>query len=199
MEQFTDLEKQVLRNFLPEQCVFDFGQAPMKVQDIGNNIWENEEVNLSNSTIKGVIGSLVKKGFVSCYAHEENNALIWLGDIFSEKEDLINQIIEECKNFQTPKKTSFLNSINMNNKKSEKIKSLFETYFDGCYGVEPQVIGNPSTYSMGVCKLDYDEKKNELTVHLRRPGLLIGKAGRTINRLKEWLECKVDIIEVKRF
>tara|TARA_R110000822_G_scaffold139699_1_gene277268 strand:+ start:148 stop:411 length:264 start_codon:yes stop_codon:yes gene_type:complete len=87
----------------------------------------------------------------------------------------------------------------MKREKSEQIKSLFETYFDGCYDVEPQVADNPSTYSMGVCKLDYDEKENELTVHLRRPGLLIGRAGRTINKLKEWLDCKVAIIEVKRF
>ena len=43
----------------------------------------------------------------------------------------------------------------MKQEKSEQIKSLFETYFDGCYDVEPQVIDNPSTYSMGVCKLDY--------------------------------------------
>ena len=87
----------------------------------------------------------------------------------------------------------------MKREKSEQIKSLFETYFDGCYDVDPQEIGNPNTYSMGVCKLDYDENLNKLTVHLRRPGLLIGKAGGTINKLKEWLDCDVAIIEVKKF
>ena len=87
----------------------------------------------------------------------------------------------------------------MKREKSDSIKSLFETYFDGCYEVEPQERDNPSTYSRGVCKLEYSEKDNNLTVHLRRPGLLIGKAGRTINNLKKWLECEVSIIEVKRF
>ena len=87
----------------------------------------------------------------------------------------------------------------MKREKSDSIKSLFETYFDGCYDVEPQELGAPSTFSMGVCKLDYNKKENTLTVHLRRPGLLIGKAGRTINNLKKWLECEVSIIEVKRF
>lgn len=81
----------------------------------------------------------------------------------------------------------------------DRIKSLFETYFDGCYDIQPQRQDNPSTYSMGVCKLDFDVKTNTLTVHLRRPGLLIGKGGRTIDKLKEWLDCKVSIIEVKRF
>ncbi len=84
-------------------------------------------------------------------------------------------------------------------RKEEEIKSLFETYFDGCYGVEPQVLNNTSTYSMGVCRLEYIESKNTLIVHLRRPGLLIGKGGETINKLKEWLDCKIDIVEVKRF
>lgn len=87
----------------------------------------------------------------------------------------------------------------MKRKKSDEIKSLFETYFDGCYGIEPHHQDNPSTYSMGVCKLDFDNKTNTLTVHVRRVGLLIGKAGRTINNLKDWLECEVAIIEVKKF
>jgi hypothetical protein len=83
--------------------------------------------------------------------------------------------------------------------KSRHIKSLFETYFDGCYGVEPQEPNNPSTYAMGVCKLEWDEKENNLTVHLRRPGLMIGKGGSAFDKLKEWLECKISIVEVKHF
>jgi len=79
------------------------------------------------------------------------------------------------------------------------VKSLFETYFDGTYGIEPQQINNPSTFSMGVCKLDFNVKSNTLIVHLRRPALLIGRAGKTIKDLEEWLECKIDIIEVKKF
>jgi ribosomal protein S3 len=84
-------------------------------------------------------------------------------------------------------------------RKEQQVKSLFETYFDGCYGVEPQILNGPNTYSMGVCKLEYDETKNILTVHLRRPGLLIGKGGETINKLEEWLDCKIDIVEIKKF
>lgn len=83
--------------------------------------------------------------------------------------------------------------------KSDRIKSLFETYFDGCYDVEPQVQDNPSTFRMGVCKLEYAEDTDTLMVHLRRPGFLIGRAGRTINGLKEWLGCEIKITEVKKF
>jgi len=80
-------------------------------------------------------------------------------------------------------------------KEHNKYKSLFVTYFDGCYGVDAE-LDTPSTYSMGVCKLEYTEETNTLTVHLRRPGLLIGKGGRLINKLKKHLECEIDIVEV---
>jgi len=75
------------------------------------------------------------------------------------------------------------------------IKLLFLGTCDGSSMLEPHE-DMPNTYQMGVCKLDYDEVKNELTVHLRRPGILIGKAGRTINKLEELIGCKIKIIEV---
>ncbi len=74
-------------------------------------------------------------------------------------------------------------------------KSLFLTFFDGCYGVDPEP-NTPSTYSMGVCKLEYIEDKNSLVVHLRRPGLLIGRGGECINRLSKHLDCNIEVIEV---
>jgi hypothetical protein len=82
-------------------------------------------------------------------------------------------------------------------KNPDTVKRSFETYFDGVYDIEPRP-GVPGTYSMGICKLEFDCESDTLTVHLRRPGLLIGKAGRTINDLKEYLECKVEIIEVRK-
>jgi transcription antitermination factor NusA-like protein len=76
---------------------------------------------------------------------------------------------------------------------AKKVKHLFLSYFDGCYEIDA-VENTPNTFAMGVCKLEY--KDNTLTVHLRRPGLLIGKGGRTINALAKYLECKIDIVEV---
>jgi ribosomal protein S3 len=49
---------------------------------------------------------------------------------------------------------------------------------------------------MGVCNLEYFEETNTLMVHLRRPGLLIGKAGTSINKLSKNIGCKIDITEV---
>jgi len=86
----------------------------------------------------------------------------------------------------------------MKQEKSDRIKSSFETYFDGCYGFDAQP-NTSNTYKMGICKLEFNEDENSLTVHLRRPGLLIGKAGVTINNLEEYLKCKVKIKEVKKF
>jgi len=76
--------------------------------------------------------------------------------------------------------------------KTLEIKIGFENFFDS--NVTNQSI--PNTYAMGVCRLDYDMVMNRLTVHLRRPGLLIGKGGRTINELQDYLECTVQVEEV---
>ena len=63
--------------------------------------------------------------------------------------------------------------------KSKRIKSLFETYFDGCYGVDAQE-NVSNTYAMGICKLEYNDKKNILTVHWNKisgswPAVLLQK------------------------
>lgn len=78
--------------------------------------------------------------------------------------------------------------------KANYYKSLFITYCDGGYEIDanPNV---PTTYQMGVCKLEYIEKKNKLIVYLRRPGLLIGKAGHTLDTIKEYLKCEIAIVE----
>ena len=80
--------------------------------------------------------------------------------------------------------------------KAKKIKRSFLIYFDGCYGIDP-VENTLDTFTMGVCKLQHIN--NTLTVYLRRPGLLIGKGGSTINALEKYLDCKIKIIEVNLF
>jgi len=79
--------------------------------------------------------------------------------------------------------------------KEKEIKNEFLNYFDGNYGIEPEP-NTSNTFTMGVCKLEYDKEANELTVHLRRPGLLIGKKGWIIDALTNHLECKIKVIEV---
>lgn len=79
--------------------------------------------------------------------------------------------------------------------KSKRSKLLFKIYFDDCYGFN-SVPNTPSTFEMGVCKLEYKEKENKLMVYLRRPGLLIGERGHTIDSLEKHLGCSVGIVEV---
>lgn len=78
-------------------------------------------------------------------------------------------------------------------RRAKEVKRLFLIYFDGCYGID-SVKNTSNTFAMGVCKLEY--KGGTLTVHLRRPGLLIGKGGCIINALAKHLGCKIDIVEV---
>jgi len=88
-------------------------------------------------------------------------------------------------------------NIDMKNEKNtgRKYKMLFTTYFDGCYMIDPQP-NVSSTFQMGVCGLDYNCEKKELVVYLRRPGLLIGRGGKTIKELEEHLGCKVKVVEI---
>lgn len=79
--------------------------------------------------------------------------------------------------------------------KERRIKSLFMTYFDGCYDTDPMP-GTANTFHMGVCKLEYNAVDNCLVVHLRRPGLLIGKGGKTVDDLAKYLECGIEIKEI---
>jgi hypothetical protein len=82
-----------------------------------------------------------------------------------------------------------------NREKYNYYKNNFLNYFDGCYGMNPEP-NTPSTYGMGLCKIDYTEKENLLIVHVRRPGVLIGKGGETFNNLKKYLNCNIEIKEV---
>jgi len=74
-------------------------------------------------------------------------------------------------------------------KQAERIKRRFIYYFDSEYSTQTY-----DTFSMGVCKLEY--KDNTLTVYLRRPGLLIGARGVTIDDVSEHLKCNIRIVEI---
>lgn len=77
------------------------------------------------------------------------------------------------------------------------VYTKFMIYHDGVGNlVEP--ISSTSTHSLGLIHLDFDEKSNVLNVWLRRPGLLIGKHGEDIDRLKAHLGCEIAIHEVNR-
>ena len=82
-------------------------------------------------------------------------------------------------------------------------KSILKTYFDGCYEVDP-IEKNITTYSLGITNIEFHFEKDLLilSITLLRPGLLIGKGGRTIDKLSEHLNgskkpVKIHIIESK--
>jgi hypothetical protein len=111
-------------------------------------------------------------------ANEDDYNIEYISDIYNQWDGMLVDGVVSISNISDDNK---------------KIKSLFLTYFDGCYGhdANPNL---PTTFAMGVCKLEYID--NTLTVHLRRPGLLIGRGGRTIDTLAKYLDCKINIVEV---
>lgn len=84
-----------------------------------------------------------------------------------------------------------------NIEKSNTIKRNFVIACDGSGEVVDPLPNIPSTHSMGVVYLDYDADKDSLIVTLTKPGILIGRAGATIDELSEFIGCKIEVKEHK--
>ena len=112
--------------------------------------------------------------------------------------NLIKRITDKLRKKPLLIKPVVMPLFSQDNEKGKTIKSLFLTYFDGCYGVDAHTNAS-NTFVMGVCKLEYKEKENELIVHLRRPGLLIGKGGSIIDAVAKYLDCKIGVVEVNLY
>jgi len=74
-------------------------------------------------------------------------------------------------------------------------KNNFLRIIDGTYDWPAEVQGIDS-YTIGLCGLRYEEDSGKLHVHLRRPGLLIGPKGATINAVQKLFGGNLCIHEV---
>lgn len=74
--------------------------------------------------------------------------------------------------------------------KTKEVCSMFIVCLDGCFTIDP-LPQMPSSYEIGLTKLEYDETSNELNVHCRKSGLLIGYHSEKIKRLEEYLKVKI--------
>jgi len=72
-------------------------------------------------------------------------------------------------------------------------KLRFLGAIDGGYDFDPVIQGIDS-FKLGISKLEYID--DVLHVHLRRPGLLIGKGGDTINYISNYIKSKIEVHEV---
>ena len=99
------------------------------------------------------------------------------------------------------------------------MKNIFKKFFGMTYEIDSKVFrkalasypyleeANGSDYLHSITKVWATKKGNETTVHIRthRPGILIGKAGIQIGKIKEHMEflyksdVKIDIIEDQMF
>ena len=95
---FTDLEKQVLRNFIPTQNVSDFGEYPQKINYIMGSIFDNEGELVMPETLKGVVGSLCKKDILEAADDEDNGFnFIYLDNKFYQNQTLLDELAELVK------------------------------------------------------------------------------------------------------
>lgn len=79
--------------------------------------------------------------------------------------------------------------------KINRFKSYFRTYFEGCYdNCEANDPISISRFGITDFLFEFKNEKLIVTIVLERPGILIGKAGRTIDGLNKYLSS--DNIEV---
>lgn len=81
------------------------------------------------------------------------------------------------------------------------VENDFKRFFKGLHipdsvEIEPHLLA-PKYEKLGVTKLVWREDTNTLIVHLQSPDLLIGERGKTIDALKEYMDCNIEIMEVK--
>ena len=97
--KFTDLEKQLLRSFLPIQNVEFIPEGMQKINQIMGLIFDNENVFLLPKVLKGVVGSLVKKGVLMSEDMEDRgfNYIYLEGNTFDNNQELLNELIEIVK------------------------------------------------------------------------------------------------------
>ena len=97
MENFTQLEKTVLRTFLADQNVYDFGEGVYTdLETFQYSIKDRQKIEISIDTLKGVVGSLIKKNIIELEDCGEG-AFFWLAIRFSDKEEMLEEYLEAVK------------------------------------------------------------------------------------------------------
>lgn len=83
---------------------------------------------------------------------------------------------------------------------SRKLKNLFRVFFDGAYETSPVYEFAFPVSRMEITDIGFTFKEDgsiEMTVTLCRPGILIGKMGRTIIALEEYLSDEHRKVTIK--
>lgn len=78
-----------------------------------------------------------------------------------------------------------------------RFKSYFHIYFEGIDcddAIDPHLI---STFGITGLRFEFKDGFLHIWVILERPGLLIGKGGKTIDGLNKWLESSKMIVHIK--
>ena len=97
MENFTQLEKTVLRTFLADQNVYDFGEGVYTdLETFQYYIKDTQKIEITIDTLKGVVGSLIKKDIIELQDHGEGN-FFWLSDRFTDKEEMLKEYLKAVK------------------------------------------------------------------------------------------------------
>ena len=92
---FTKLEKQVIRNYFSKginlSCLSD---NCLSLMELSTNIFINDKEFISTQTLKGVVGSLVKKNIFECEDYDADSVnYIYPSSFFEWTEESFNEIM----------------------------------------------------------------------------------------------------------
>jgi len=88
----TSRESLVLRTFLPKQNVDDYEEGVYhKMSFLLFDIFDNEGIIILPNEMKGILGSLVKKGLID--VEETESEFIWMGAIFEDNQVLLDKVL----------------------------------------------------------------------------------------------------------
>jgi hypothetical protein len=97
--KFTDLEKKVLRSYLPSELNLDcMSDCCISLVELCSRIFTNESEFIHLNILKGALGSLSKKNILTCDDYDSNGFnLIFLSENFNWNQESFNKIVSLTK------------------------------------------------------------------------------------------------------
>ena len=142
----------------------------------------------------GIYGGCKSDGDVGC-TYDKNEPFCCRQGFLGSMEERIRESVENDKKLES---VGFL----FTKKEKERInrtKSLFKSYFDSSYGVDS--ISSTPSIKLGITDIQFKFDKEILImeVTLTRPGLLIGRCGKTLKDITKYLSTEDEPVDIRIF
>lgn len=149
--------------------------------------------NFSPEIIQDIVNGKLKNGdkvFVKCSMKDREE---WMGDSVNGEPFMMEDY------FIRLNRKNHIELFSKEEGKKRELKNAFRLYFEGIESMKIEPIEPMSVFKLGITDIQFEFKPEviEMTITLERPGLLIGKGGRTIDGVTEFLSKKDTPVKIK--